>query len=198
MARLAHIRGIASESLSFETQACVVRAEVTGKSVKLEMPEPSSVVLGYSLQVESKTVTVSSVAVGVPHAVLWVDDIESVPISTMGPAIRYHEQFAPAGTNVNFVQILDDGGLAIRTYERGVEDETLACGTGSVAAALVAAENNLVQSPGVLRTRGGEVLKIHFEKKKNGFSNVFLEGDARVIYEGKLYQEATGGVNREW
>jgi diaminopimelate epimerase len=191
VARLAHIRGIASESLSFETQAGVVRAQVTGKSVKLEMPEPSSVVLGYSLQVESKTVTVSSVTVGVPHAVLWVDDIESVPILTMGPAIRYHEQFVPAGTNVNFVQILDDGGLAIRTYERGVEDETLACGTGSVAAALVAAENNLVQSPGVLRTRGGEVLKIHFEKKENGFSNVFLEGDARVIYEGNLSEEAT-------
>jgi diaminopimelate epimerase len=191
VARLAHIKGIAAESLRFETQAGVIRAEVTGKRVKLEMPQPSSVDLEYALQVEDDTVTISSVTVGVPHAVLWVDNIESAPISTMGPAIRYHEQFAPAGTNVNFVQVLDEGTLAIRTYERGVEDETLACGTGSVAAALVAAKKNIVKSPGVLKTRGGEVLKIHFEKKENGFSSVFLEGDAKVVYEGKLSKEAT-------
>jgi diaminopimelate epimerase len=99
---------------------------------------------------------------------------------------------------VNFVQALDDGSMSIRTYERGVEDETLACGTGSVAAALVAAEKGLVRSPGVLRTRGGECLNIHFEKNDDGFSGVFLEGDARLVYEGKLHQEATAAGSREY
>jgi len=192
-ARLAYLQGIARERLRFETRAGTIKAEVTGKRVKLEMPEPSKIALDYPVQVENETVTVSSVTVGVPHAVIWVDDIDSAPISDMGPAIRYHKQFEPAGTNVNFLQALDDGGFAIRTYERGVEDETLACGTGSVAAALVAAEKDLVQSPGVLRTKGGEILKIYFEKRENSFCNVFLEGDARVIYEGRLWKEATGG-----
>jgi diaminopimelate epimerase len=192
VARLAYLQGIAGESLKFETNAGVIRAEVTGKRVKLEMPQPSEIALEYSLQVDDRAVTLSSVTVGVPHAVLWVDDIQTALLSDMGPAIRYHEQFSPAGTNVNFVQILNDGGLAIRTYERGVEGETLACGTGSVATALVAAEKGVIQSPGILRTRGGEVLKIHFEKGQTGFSNVFLEGDARLIYEGTLSEEATG------
>jgi diaminopimelate epimerase len=190
-ARLAYLLGIAGERLRFETRAGTVKAEVAGKSVKLEIPEPSGLCLEYPLQLDNQTVTVSSVTVGVPHVVIWVDNIESAPVLKMGPAIRYHTQFAPAGTNVNFLQLLGDGGFAIRTYERGVEDETLACGTGSVAAALVAAGKNLIRSPGVLHTRGGEMLKIYFEKGENGFSNVFLEGDARVIYEGKLWKEAT-------
>ncbi len=191
VARLAHLKGIAGPRLSFETQAGVIHAEITDKRVKLEMPRPSTIELDYPLEVGGETFTVSSVSVGVPHVVLWVNDVDAAAVFKAGRAIRYHEHYAPAGTNVNFVQALEDGALAIRTYERGVEDETLACGTGSVAAALIASAKGMVTSPAALNTRGGECLKIYFDKQGHGFHDVFLEGDARVIYEGKLWKEAT-------
>jgi diaminopimelate epimerase len=191
VARLAHLKGIAGPRLSFETQAGVIHAEITDKRVKLEMPQPSTMELDYPLDLRGETFTVSSVSVGVPHVVLWVNDVDAAAVFKAGRAIRYHEHYAPAGTNVNFVQALDDGALAIRTYERGVEDETLACGTGSVAAALIASTKGMVTSPAALNTRGGERLKVYFDKHGDEFREVFLEGDARVIYEGKLWKEAT-------
>jgi diaminopimelate epimerase len=190
-ARLACLKGIAGPSLSFETMSGVIRAEVTGERVKLEMPESTLMELDYPLKVEEETLTVSSITVGVPHVVIWVTDVEASPVFKAGRAIRYHDRYAPAGTNVNFVKQLDDGTFAIRTYERGVEDETLACGTGSVGTALVAATQGMTTSPAVLHTRGGETLNIYFEQSGDSFHNVFLEGDARVIYEGKLSKEAT-------
>jgi len=154
-ARLAFLKGIAGPHLSFETKAGIIRAEVTGERVKLEMPQPGSLELDYAVEVEGETVIASSLTVGVPHVVIWVQDVESSPVFEKGRAIRFHERYAPAGTNVNFVQKIDDGGFAIRTYERGVEDETLACGTGSVATALVAASKGMTVSPTLLHTRGG-------------------------------------------
>jgi diaminopimelate epimerase len=156
------------------------------------MPQPSTLDLDYAVEAGGETLTVSSVTVGVPHVVVWVSDVDTAAVFKMGRAIRYHAHYAPAGTNVDFVQPLDDGTLAIRTYERGVEDETLACGTGSVAAALIASAKGMVTSPAALNTRGGERLKIHFDKHGHEFREVFLEGDARVIYEGRLWKEATG------
>lgn len=191
-ARLAYLKGIAGPRLRFETRSGVIQAEVNGRRVKLEMPEPTSPDIDYELQVEGKALTVSSIAVGVPHVVIWVVDLERSPVFGLGRTIRYHQRYAPAGTNVNFVKQLDDGTFAIRTYERGVEDETLACGTGSVATALVAAAKGMASSPAVLHTRGGEVLNVYFERSGGeDFNNVFLEGEVRVIYEGKLSDEAT-------
>jgi diaminopimelate epimerase len=190
-ARLAYLKGIAGPRLSFETMSGIIRAEVTGGRVKLEMPEPSVAELDYPLKVEEETLTVSSITIGVPHVVIWVTDVEASPVVKAGRAIRYHDRYSPAGTNVNFVKQLDDGAFAIRTYERGVEDETLACGTGSVGTALIAATKGMTTSPAVLHTRGGETLNIYFEQSGDSFHNVFVEGDARVIYEGKLSKEAT-------
>jgi diaminopimelate epimerase len=159
------------------------------------MPQPSGAELDYLLEVKGQTFTVSSISVGVPHAVIWVsDDIEKSQVIQVGRAIRYDRRYAPAGTNVNFVQPLDDGGFSIRTYERGVEDETLACGTGSVAAALIAAAKGMATSPAALHTKGGELLKVYFDRQGDDFHSVFLEGDARVIYEGQLWKEATEGI----
>jgi diaminopimelate epimerase len=189
VARLANLEGIAGPRLSFETQAGVVRAEITDGQVKLEMPQPSTMELDYPLQVGGETFTVSSVIVGVPHVIVWVDDVDAAAVFKTGRAIRYHEHYAPAGTNANFVQAQPGGALAVRTYERGVEDETLACGTGSVAAALIASAKGMVTSPAVVQTRGGERLKIYFDRHGDAFREVFLEGDARVIYEGKLWKE---------
>jgi diaminopimelate epimerase len=190
VARLAHLKGIAGPRLSLETQTGVIQAEVTDRRVKLEMPQPSTVELDYPLEVGGETFTVSSITVGVPHVVIWAKDVDTAAVFKIGQAIRYHTHYAPAGTNVNFVQPLEDGALAIRTYERGVEDETLACGTGSAAAALIASAKGMVNSPAALNTRGGELLKVYFDKHGDEFREVFLEGDARIIYEGKLWKEA--------
>ena len=190
-ARLAYLSGITGPSLTFETRAGIIQAEVRGERVKLEMPQPTTPEIDYSLDVEGEVLTVSSITVGVPHVVTWVTDTETTRVFELGRAIRYHERYAPAGTNANFVKQLENGAFAIRTYERGVEDETLACGTGSVAAALIAAVKGMTTSPAAMQTRGGETLNIHFEQSEDGFKNVFLEGDARLIYEGKLSQEVT-------
>ena len=189
-ARLAYLNGIAGPRLRFETKAGLIRAEVSGNRVKLEMPQPTTPELDYPINVEEEAFTVSSMTVGVPHVVIWVDELAMAPVFKAGRAIRYHERYAPAGTNVNFVQPLENGTLAIRTYERGVEDETLACGTGSVAAAIVAAEKGMASSPATLQTAGGELLQVYFEKNGNVFCGVYLEGEARVIYEGRLWEEA--------
>jgi diaminopimelate epimerase len=95
--------------------------------------------------------------------------------------------FQPAGTNVSFGRFLGPNELAIRTYERGVEDETLACGTGAVAAALIAASLGEAASPVTVHTRGGEDLTVYFRAEAEGFSEIYLEGDATVVYQGELW-----------
>ena len=133
---------------------------------------------------------ISFLKVGVPHVVVETADLDTLEVFRIGREVRYHAAFAPEGTNVNFMAERPKGGIAVRTYERGVEDETLACGTGSVAAALVTASKYRRQSPIDVMTRSGVRLTIHFELKEDRFKNVFLEGDARVIYEGELWEDA--------
>jgi diaminopimelate epimerase len=120
----------------------------------------------------------------VPHAVLLVSDIDHVPVEELGRMIRYHKIFGEKGTNVNFVEVIDKKNVKVRTYERGVEGETYACGTGSVASAVILTEKSLVKNPVNIHTRGGEVLKIHID------GDVYLEGDAKIIYVGNLHEDA--------
>jgi diaminopimelate epimerase len=189
-ARFAFLEGIAGEKLSFETLAGVINAEVLGHRVKLGMSMPHGLELDIRLPIEGKEYTVNFINTGVPHTVKFVQELENYDVHKMGKAIRFHPHFQPAGTNANFVVVRDRSHIDIRTYERGVEDETLACGTGSVAAALVAAAKGLVDSPVNLRTRSGGVLTVHFDKDGTDFRNVYLEGEARVVYEGHLWEEA--------
>ncbi|MGC1478955.1 MAG: diaminopimelate epimerase, partial [Chthoniobacterales bacterium] len=126
----------ASSALSFETPAGVISASLLGEEVELAMSAPHSLAPSNDLTIEGTLVSTHSINTGVPHAVVFVDDLELADVRTLGARIRHHEHFAPAGTNVNFVAKTEEG-IAIRTYERGVEDETLACGTGVVAAALI-------------------------------------------------------------
>ncbi len=192
-ARFAYLNGIAGEKLAFRTVAGTVHAQVKGARVKLEMPDPHSLEVSYPLEMKHETLTVSSVTAGVPHVVVVLGspgELEGAEVVRIGRAIRYHERYAPAGTNANFIHMTGPRALAIRTYERGVEDETFACGTGSIAAALVAAEMGLVQPPVEVMTMSGETLYIHFSRGREGFREVFLEGGARVIYTGRLSKEA--------
>lgn len=189
-ALFAHMQGIAPARMSFETVAGVIKAEVLERSIRVETTPPHGLKVDYELEVDGERITLSSLDTGVPHAVVFVDDAETARVFDLGRAIRYHEYFQPAGTNVNFTQVLDSNALINRTYERGVEDETLACGTGCVAAALLAAEKGLVTSPTRVMTRGGEDLIIHFNKKGDAFQDVSMEGPVRIVYSGHIGPDA--------
>jgi len=189
-ARFAYLKGIAGPSLKFETLAGIISAQVDGKRVKLEMTKPFGLKLDETLLIDGKKQIFSSINTGVPHAVLFVEDVEGLDIVQIGRALRYHSHFSPSGTNANFIRLEKGSQLSIRTYERGVEDETLACGTGAVAAALVAAFKGLVKSPVSIKTRGGEVLSVHFEIEGREVKRVFFEGDVHIIYEAEMWEEA--------
>jgi diaminopimelate epimerase len=122
--------------------------------------------------------------------VVGVDDLSNHPVKEQGRDIRYHDRFSPEGTNANFMKVTGPDQLEMRTYERGVEDETLACGTGAIACALVAALRGLANSPVKVRTRGGDELSVHFVRTGDAFDRVWLEGNTAIVYQAQLNQEA--------
>ncbi|MGD9157572.1 MAG: diaminopimelate epimerase [Desulfobacteraceae bacterium] len=189
-ARFALINGIAGENMTFETLAGPISADVSGRTVKVLMPVPTGLKTDIDLPLEQGWMNVSFVNTGVPHVVVQVEDIKKTPVNEQGRAIRYHSMFQPAGTNANFMSVKGKDQLYVRTYERGVENETLACGTGAIASSLIANIRGLVASPVTVTTSGGEELKIHFEKQGNSFSRVWLEGGTSIIYKGELNEEA--------
>lgn len=174
------------EKLSFETGAGILEAEINGNDVKLKMTDPTDIKLDVNLGVAKKFMKVHSLNTGVPHVVHTVEDLEKYPVKEMGRAIREHDIFAPEGTNANFVGEVEGSSAALRTYERGVEDETLACGTGTVASAVVLGLVENVSSPVSMRTRSGEVLKVYYKVSGHKVTDVYLEGPAKIVCEGKV------------
>jgi len=189
-ARYAHLNGIAGSEMAFGTDAGPLQATVNGDRVRVRMTPPRDYRPVFNLTVGSQTVAMSAINTGVPHVVIAVDDIESVPVVELGRQIRRHPEFSPAGTNVNFTCTQGRGRMAIRTYERGVEDETLACGTGAVAGALAHALQTGADSPVDMLTKSGGRLTIHYDISGDICRDVQMEGDARVIYSGNLDPDA--------
>ncbi|MCD6292801.1 MAG: diaminopimelate epimerase [Deltaproteobacteria bacterium] len=186
-ARFAYLKGIADADMVFQTSAGLIRAQIERSQVRLEMTTPFGLRKGVELDFAGESEVVDFINSGVPHAVVMVQqNLDLVALSERGARIREHQEFAPEGTNVNFVEVADEQCLSIRTYERGVEDETLACGTGAVAAALLAFERGLVKSPTKVITRSGESLMVYYEKVGSTFKEVFLEGGAVIVYKGVL------------
>jgi len=183
-ARFAFIKGIAGEKMAFETGAGIIKAEIEGVKVKLQLTTPTDLKLDYSIKLENKEIFINSVNTGVPHAVLLSDDIDHVPVEELGRIIRFHAAFGEKGTNVDFVKVIDKTNLVLRTYERGVEAETYACGTGAVASGVILKEKGLIESPVNILTKGGETLKVYVDDE------VYLEGDTKIIYVGLLNDEA--------
>ena len=179
-----------TDQVRFETEAGVIAAEFVGDNVRLAMSEPQGLKLRESIELPSAALTVHSVNTGVPHAVVVVDDLkalEAVPIMEYGSGLRYHAHFAPKGTNANFIAPLDAQTLAIRTYERGVEGETLACGTGVTASALIFHELTGAKSPVAVQVRGSDTLSVGFEEAGRGcYRNVTLTGPADFVFEGDV------------
>jgi diaminopimelate epimerase len=173
-------------AISFETPAGVIRAECEGGHVRLAMSEPRDMALDREIVLSGGRIIAHSVNTGVPHAVVFVGDLEKTDVRGLGAALRYHPDFAPKGTNANFVQIIDPRTVAIRTYERGVEDETLACGTGVVATALILHEKQGALSPVSVRVRGGDTLLVGFHKEDGVYRDVTLTGPAEFVFEGEI------------
>jgi diaminopimelate epimerase len=190
VARFAYIKGIAGRKISFETLAGIIAAEVHHDVVKVKLTDPSRVILGKKIVFEGREFVLDIVDTGVPHAVNFVDNIESCSVFDWGRKIRRHDCFQPKGTNANFAAVLDRHKIKVRTYERGVEDETLACGTGAVAAVLAAAERGLVDSPVDTIVQSGETLRIYFTRKDDRFCEIYLEGKVKIVYQGFLFEEA--------
>lgn len=174
-------------SVRFETLAGMISAEFEGDQVRINMSAPFDLKLAQTLPVADETLTVHSVNTGVPHAVVFFDDIEPVAIRKLGAGLRYHEAFAPKGTNANFVQVLAPQHIRVRTYERGVEDETLACGTGMVACALIHHELTDAPSPIQVTVQGGDTLAVGFVLgPDHQYSQVTLFGPADFAFQGTV------------
>ncbi len=187
----ARLTGTFPESLAFQTQAGVIRARLDGERVRLDMSLPTGGTDLGSLTLEGKAAFPSAyfLNTGVPHVVVPVEDVETVDVHSLGRSIRYHDRFAPRGTNANFIQVVSPTEIILRTYERGVEGETLACGTGATASALVQAELNAVAGTGsiAVRVRSGDTLQIGFKRTEPlAFEAVTLSGPADFVFSGEI------------
>jgi diaminopimelate epimerase len=139
-----------------------------------------------NVQLEGEDATVHFINTGVPHVVVPVSRVDMVNVIARGAAIRYHEMFSPKGANANFLEKRGAQRILIRTYERGVEDETLACGTGVVASALIFAALEKAHGPIGVLVQGGSELTVNFEKSGERFRNVTLTGPAEFVFEGQI------------
>lgn len=187
-----------SKLKKIETKAGIIESQVNRNNVKIKLSEPKDIKLDIPVKINNRLLRVNFINTGVAHTVIFVEGIprtftkarglDKIDALSLGRQIRYHKRFAPAGTNVDFVEILSNNSIKIRTYERGVEDETLACGTGAVASSLIAYRLSLIDNiPTNVLTRSGEILKVYFKKEDNSFNNIWLEGRARIVYKGEYY-----------
>jgi diaminopimelate epimerase len=185
-ARLAYELGAVGKDMTIETAAGQLRAAILSDRVCLWMTEPQDWSLEAVLDLNGCHLTYSFVDTGVPHVVMRTGDSNGVDVAGVGLAIRRHRQFAPAGTNVNFVQVTAEKELAVRTYERGVEAETPACGTGVTACGLIAAKNGWVELPVRIHTQSGDVLTVDGELTEDGARNVTLSGPTAHVFKGEV------------
>ena len=178
---------------TLETLAGNILCEAKEDIAQIRLSEPKDYKSNIALTIHNKKLNVSFINTGVPHAVIYVDNLEKINVRELGRIIRYHKSFAPKGTNVNFVEQINNKLIANRTYERGVEDETKACGTGSVACAII---TYLKLNPNFqdkedaaisVKTRSQEVLKISFDIIDKKITNVWLKGSAKIIAKGDYY-----------
>jgi diaminopimelate epimerase len=174
------------DCFTFETKAGIIAAQFDGSRVTVSLTPPLDLRLNQEVQLHSGKQTMHSLNTGVPHAVLFVTDADKAMVQQLGPEIRRHSHFGPKGTNVNFVQVLGPNRIRVRTFERGVEGETLACGTGVTASALISSEVHCFKSPVKVQVQGGEQLEVSFATNGAGFKDVRLSGPAEFVFDGKV------------
>jgi diaminopimelate epimerase len=185
-ARFARRLGADKAEISFETQAGIIRASFPDNEVCVSMSDPHSFRPPANLEIGGRMLEVHFLNTGVPHAIVFTDSVETVDVSKDGRALRYHPAFAPKGANANFVEVLAQDTIAIRTYERGVEGETLACGTGVCAAALLHHLRSGGPSPISVQVRGGDTLLVSFKASERSLHDVTLTGPADFVFDGVI------------
>ncbi len=176
----------ANRDFSFETTAGIITASFQGERVTVNLTKPKDLRLNQTVPLATGPVTIHSLNTGVPHAVLYVPDADLAMVMQLGPEIRRHAHFGPRGTNVNFVQVLGANHIRVRTFERGVEGETLACGTGVSAAALISARVHGFTSPVKVQVQGGDQLEVSFQDDGAEFDDVRLTGPADFVFTGRI------------
>lgn len=172
--------------ITFETVAGVITAKFIGERVTVNLTTPGDLRLSEDVMVAGKSTKVHSLNTGVPHAVVFVEDADRAMVQSLGGEIRNHPHFAPRGTNVNFVQLKGPNWIRVRTFERGVEGETLACGTGVSASAMIAACLKGFTSPVRVEVQGGDTLEVGFTRNGDGFTDVQLSGPADFAFSGQI------------
>ena len=186
IALLAHQKFDFPRRQRFESLAGVIDADIHGARVRVRLMDPKDFKERQKIKVGQKELSYYFIRVGVPHVVIFVEGLWKLPVFEIGRAIRFHSEFQPAGTNVNFVEVTGSNSICVETYERGVEENTQACGTGSTASAIVSVVAGYVKTPVEVKTRGGEILTVDFLRKGDPVQDVYLEGDAQLVYEGKI------------
>lgn len=171
---------------TFDTGAGPVEAMLKGKKIRVRMARPKDLAIDRNLRAAGRGFRYSFLNTGVPHVVVFVTDVQKMDVVKYGRAIREHAAFRPKGTNVNFVQVLNSGNVRIRTYERGVENETLACGTGATASAILSCLHGFCKAPVNVTTKSGERLKIDYVGSGQTLEAAFMEGEARFVFDGRL------------
>jgi diaminopimelate epimerase len=178
---------------SMETLAGEIMAKASNEAATIRLSDPKDLMEDIVINVAGRNMTLNYINTGVPHVVMFVDDLETVDVLNLGNKIRFHSRFLPAGTNVNFVKLLEGKDIGNRTYERGVENETKACGTGSVASALISYikinpyAKDVKNAVMKVHTRSGEVLTVTFDLINKSAVNVWLRGGVKFIAEGKFF-----------
>ena len=185
---VSHLSGGKITKLCFETMAGIVRGQVNpDEDVTIRLTEPNSLKLNILPADNIIPAPVHFLNTGVPHAVVFLPDVENIDLNTMGAYLRYHRSFAPAGTNADFATVMSAQHLRLRTYERGVEGETLACGTGITATALLHAALTGAASPIKVDAAGGDTLSVAFTRiGSTEFSDVTLTGPATIVFRGEI------------
>lgn len=174
----------AGEKVTFETAAGIITGRFEGDRVTVNLTAPKDYRPHQKVAMKSGETEIHSLNTGVPHAVIYVADADKAMVTEAGPEVRFHQHFAPRGTNVNFVQVLAPNHIRVRTYERGVEGETLACGTGVTACALVSSRLRGFTSPVKVQVQGGDTLEVRFAQQNGEFTEVALNGPADFSFTG--------------
>lgn len=179
--------GFRKNKLKIQTKPGILYAEIPRRdTVKLKMTQPHGIKLNFPIKINNRKLKVNFINTGVPHVVVFVSGVDKINANNIGRSIRYHKKFMPKGANANFIEVVNKNTIKMRTYERGVEDETSACGTGAVASAIIfdiKSSQKLGKKTVHVQTEGG-ALKIYFNRMNRAINDVWLEGEARLVYKG--------------